>query len=93
MTGHEAYHRLEQSISVYEYDSADNGPECEVITRILAKHSLYVIEAEKKVFHVNRYFEAAALVLFGKSFDKLTVEHSTIVRNRVTATLVARGLA
>ena len=54
MTGHEVYHRSEQLISVYEYDSADNGPECEVITRILASHPRYVPGIEKRALRLAR---------------------------------------
>ena len=78
---------------IYTYDPADDGPECEVITRILAKHPLYVAGAEKPAIKAGRYLEAAALVLFGKSFASLTEEYRTVVRGRIAKTLAARGLA
>lgn len=34
--------------AVYEYNRAENGPECEVITRILAHHPLYIPREEKR---------------------------------------------
>ena len=45
MTGHEAY--LDGLLGVYQYDCAEDGPECEVITRILARHPIYVPGEEK----------------------------------------------
>lgn len=37
-TAHEVYHSNCNFSSVYAYDSANDGPEVEVITRILASH-------------------------------------------------------
>jgi hypothetical protein len=55
MTGHEVYHRSQQSISVYEYDRSDDGPECEVITRILAHHPHYVPGVEKRAIFLSLF--------------------------------------
>jgi hypothetical protein len=38
-TAHQTHWEMSHNPLVYEYDPADNGPECEVITRILAAHA------------------------------------------------------
>ena len=38
MTAHEQYAKHRLFPGIYDYDPADNGPECEIITRILASH-------------------------------------------------------
>ena len=38
---------------IYEYDSASDGPECEVITRILARHPRYVPGVEKRANFIS----------------------------------------
>ena len=42
------------SASVYDYDTADDGPECEVITRILASHPRYAPGIEKRALRLAR---------------------------------------
>jgi hypothetical protein len=39
---------------LYYYDPTDDGPECEVITRILARHPLYVAGIEKQMIFDER---------------------------------------
>ena len=34
---------------IYDYDPTNDGPECEVITRILASHPLYAVGIEKQM--------------------------------------------
>lgn len=39
LAAHEVHHVTHNAMGgVYQYDSADDGPECEVITRILAAY-------------------------------------------------------
>jgi hypothetical protein len=44
-TAHQEY-QLALFNGVYEYDPADDGPECEIITRILASHPELAREAQ-----------------------------------------------
>lgn len=49
MTGHEHYWQHNVfGWGVYQYNPADDGPECEAITRILAHHPRYVPGVEKR---------------------------------------------
>jgi hypothetical protein len=48
-TGHEQHFFWSNLAHVYDYDPAGDGPECEVITRILAQHPLYAAGAEKQM--------------------------------------------
>lgn len=47
MSAHERAFRSVPTNGVYSYDPADDGPECEVITRILASHPLYIPGMER----------------------------------------------
>jgi hypothetical protein len=78
---------------VYVYDPADDGPECEVITRILARHPLYVPSLEKQAIKVSRHLDAAALALYGKPFAKIGEDRRTIVRERVAQTLARKRVS
>jgi len=91
ISAHESY-RLENVFfpSIYYYDPADDGPECEVITRILASHPLYVSGVEKQSIQYSRYLDAGAFVLFGKSFADIGEESRSIVRQGIAKTLGRR---
>jgi hypothetical protein len=78
---------------IYDYDPTDDGPECEVITRILAKHPLYMPGAEKKAIHFSRILEVAALALHHRPFSNLRAEEQAIIRSKVARTMAAKGLA
>jgi hypothetical protein len=78
---------------VYVYDPADDGPECETITRILARHPLYVPGLEKQATKVSRHLDAAALALHGKPFAKIGEDRRTIVRERVAQTLARKRVS
>ncbi len=91
-TGHRKYFER-FCFLVYMYDPTDDGPECEIITRTLARHPLYVAGVEKQTIQASRYLEAAALVLYGKPFAEIGEERRTVVRNRVSQTLAAYGVA
>lgn len=89
--GHSAHFtKLPFFVSVYSYDPTDDGPECETITRILARHPLYVPGVEKQVIQASRYLEVAALVLCGKPFAEIGEAWRTIVRERVVQTLATK---
>lgn len=71
---------------IYVYDPADDGPECEVITRILAGHPSYISGTEKQTIQYSRYLDVAALVLYNTSFAELSAERQAIVRQRISHT-------
>ena len=89
MTGHEAYRRSGPPPwppAFWEYDTADDGPECEVITRILAGHPSYIPGIEKQAIEYSRYLDVAALVLYNKPFAELSAERQGIIRQRISHT-------
>jgi hypothetical protein len=49
-TVHRIYWERYNCPEVYDYDSADDGPECEAIRAILASHTLEEIRDEKLLF-------------------------------------------
>jgi hypothetical protein len=56
LKGHEVYFRWSGLKVVYGYDPTNDGPECETITRILAKHPAYKAGAEKRQTTVRDLF-------------------------------------
>jgi hypothetical protein len=74
------------------YDPADDGPECEVIARILAHHPLYIPGVEKRNIEVSRLLEIAAILRYKKSYRLLSVEQRFSVYWEVADNLVRRGL-
>jgi hypothetical protein len=54
-TGHERYRRELPFGLVYQYDPTDDGPECEIITRILAHHPHYVPGVEKRAIFLSLF--------------------------------------
>ena len=61
-TAHEVYRDRQMCRFVYEYDPTDDGPECEIITRITAHHTTLdpVIAA-----HARHAIDNAATFDFG----------------------------
>lgn len=53
-TGHAASFYKSSLAKIYGYDRANDGPECEVITRILASHPRYVPGIEKRALRLAR---------------------------------------
>lgn len=78
---------------VYDYDPADDGPECEIVTRILAQHPLYVAGVEKRAIRYSRLLDCAALVLFQHPFADIGEDARMFIRNRVAQTLARWGFA
>jgi hypothetical protein len=72
-------------LPVYEYDPTDDGLECEVITRILARHSKLRHEAWEIEFDIM--LKAASLVIFEKSWYHLGGNERTQVIDEVGAKL------
>lgn len=91
LSGHETAHYHTPMSYTYQYDPTADGPEVDVITRILAKHSLYIPGVEQREIEMSRYLDSAALVLFGGLFSGIGEARRTLVRARVAETLVKRG--
>ena len=91
--GHMAYFMLSCYWDVLEYDSAEDGPECETITRILAKHPLYKPGQEKHDIALWRVLNRAALLLYAQGYDTLRSDMQEVVIKRVAAGFVVRGQA
>ena len=53
-TAHEIHFFWSGFAHTYAYNSANDGPECEVITRILASHPRYVPGIEKRALRLAR---------------------------------------
>lgn len=76
---------------MYEYDPTDDGPECETITRILAKHpgGLY---KEAQRYEMGVMFESAARIMFGIGWDKIGPNQKTLVVDEVALKFASLGL-
>jgi hypothetical protein len=92
-SAHELHYWKTDLSSVYTYDVADDGPECETITRILAKHPLYKPGQEKHDIALWRVLNRAALLLYSQQYDMLSSDMQEMVIKRVAAGFVARGQA
>jgi hypothetical protein len=67
ISGHEAaFHNTPFTVA-YEYDPTDDGPECETITRILAKHPVYVLGRERKDIALEFTLDIAAQMLYSNT--------------------------
>jgi hypothetical protein len=87
MSAHEAYWQSHVfGWGVYQYDPADDGPECEVITRILAHHPFYQPGQELQHLRLMAYLEEVARQLFGVRYRFLDAAQKTAVRMAVIRT-------
>ncbi len=92
-TGHMKYFMGLSLYNVLVYDAADDGPECETITRILAKHPLYKPGQEKHDIALWRVLNRAALLLYSQAYDMLRSDMQEAVIKRAAAGFVVRGQA
>jgi hypothetical protein len=76
----------------YEYDPADDGPECEIITRILARHPLYIPGVEKRFIKFSRMLDVAAIAQFSQAFADISEDERAVIRNRVSIALIRKGI-
>jgi hypothetical protein len=90
---HREYWERHHLADVYEYCPADDGPECEIITRILARYPLYIPGMERRTLLSSRMLDIAAVVQFSQPFKDLTENQRTLVRNHVARAYLAQGLA
>lgn len=83
VSGHAMAFCMSPMSDVYEYDPAENGPECEVITQILARHPLYIPGRERSSLQETRLLDAESLKLYHKRYAKLGAYGREKVRCRV----------
>jgi hypothetical protein len=82
-TVHADYIRANSFRTVYTYDPAADGPECEVITRILAHHSAYVPGGELQCLQLQKFVDDTARKLFNRRYGRLSPARQAIVRAAV----------
>ena len=85
ISAHEQFAMRGLDGDVYDYDTAEDGPECETITRILAHHPLYSPGQElghlKFLSLVNRIAREA----YGRRYGRLGPRQQARVRVMVAA--------
>ena len=91
MAGHEYAFRMTSFGNVYTYDPAEDGPECEVITRILAHHPLYIPGRERDIIRKGRLMDLLALHLYQKSYAKLAEQQRYAVLRALAERAVHTG--
>lgn len=72
LSGHEAAFSSNPMANVFTYDPADDGPECETITRVLAHHPLYKAGAERHFLRASVNVNTAARILFQREYAQLS---------------------
>lgn len=89
-TGHRLHFLNLPVNNVFIYNPTEDGPECEVITRILAKHSLYIPGMERRAIAVSRCLELISLLRYKKSFALLNTDQNAAVHRAVTLMMAAK---
>ena len=91
---HEQYVTLHGSYLrfVYHYDSAENGPECEVITRILAAHPRYRMGEERRSIESTRLLDRTSLLFYERQYDELGSKERDVVNQCVTKYIEMKGV-
>jgi hypothetical protein len=84
-SGHAVAFYTSPQSHVYNYDAANDGPECEAITRILARHTLYTPGKEGELLRFEHFVDRVARHLFGKRYSLLGTERKEKVRAKVVA--------
>ena len=77
---------------IYDYDPTEDGPECEVITRILAAHPHYRSGGEKRSIEQTRLLDRTSLLFYERRYDELGNEARDRVRTCVMKYLEIRGM-
>lgn len=79
-TGHAVAFYASHPGKVYSYDPAEDGPEAEIITRILAKHALYAPGEEGELLKFQHLVDDAARALFNDRYGRLGKKRQETVR-------------
>ena len=82
-TGHAVAFYASHPARAYSYDPTDDGPEAEIITRILAKHALYIPGKEGELLRFQHFVDKAARALFGDRYGRLGKKRQATVRKFV----------
>src|SRR5208282_6825232 len=70
---------------VYTYDSAEDGPEAEIIKGILASQPLYVPGKEGELLRFQKFVNQAARHFYDNPYSRLSVRRKTFVAQHVIA--------
>jgi hypothetical protein len=68
---------------VYDYDPTDDGPECEVITRILASQPLYSPSREAELLRFQHFVDKVARAMYSERYGRLGVRRKLKVVAKV----------
>lgn len=79
-SGHAMVFYTSPRAGVYDYDPADDGPECEVITRVLAHHPLYRPGKEAEHLKLSTFVDATAKYLFGWEYAECNQAEKAVIR-------------
>jgi hypothetical protein len=92
MTGHErAFFRNPMSY-LYNYEQASDGPECEVITRILAAYPHYRMGEERRSIESTRLLDRTSLLFYEHQYDELGSKERDVVNQCVTKYIEMKGV-
>jgi hypothetical protein len=98
MSAHEAFHFIERFKSPvvnpepYIYDSADDGPEVEIIKKIMSSHMQSFLNLEKRNLRLWVMRDWASREIFSKPFDELFAPQHNYICARVDRALDRIGL-
>ncbi len=81
-SGHKVAFFMSPMADTYDYDPADDGPECEIITRILSSHTLYDPGQEVKVLRAEQHLNELARQMFGDRYGRLGRKRQAEVRRQ-----------
>lgn len=90
-TAHEFYAVQHLLHDVYQYDPTDDGPECEIITRHIAKQVFYVPGAEAQAIEFSMMLDAGAQIIYRTPFATLGDNQQAQVRSEVARKYAALG--
>ena len=77
---------------IYDYDSTDDGPECEVITRILAAYPRYRAGEERRSIESTRLLDRTSLLFYERQYDELGSKERDVVNQCVTKYIEMKGV-
>jgi len=83
MSVHEEAFYLHGLPEVFTYDSAEDGPEVEIIKGILASQPLYVPGKEGELLRFQDFVNRVARHMYGDRYGRLGAKRKTLVYKRV----------
>jgi hypothetical protein len=84
LPGHEAAYWSGSIFNwVFDYDPADDGPECEIATRILASHPLYTPGKEAELLRFQKFVNRVARHMYDNPYSRLSAKRKIMVAKEV----------